>query len=372
MITPERVILKNQSNLNITVIGAGIVGSSTALWLAEIGYKVTIIDPNPKKDNHQSKNLNGSQASLGILMGYVYRRTTGRSWRLRKRSMELWPKLIDQINTKDKSIKIDTPLVQLASSEEEFASIEKLVKVKGCYEIELLNKSSTEFFSDVLNKQQFGGLISHNDGRIEPLNILSSIISTLKEYDVTIIPEKVKSIKRSNQREYWDIYLNNNEMMKQDVIIICASLESEQLLKPLGHNIKLEPVLGQVLELRYEFKDISYKKWPAVLSSQGFNLIAKRDNQILIGATLEKELKASLKHRKLLHNMNGSAPDWIKHSSIRNHWYGIRAKPLDQPAPILKTLEPGLIINSGHYRNGILLAPACAEWVAQEINKTIK
>ena len=48
MITHECVILKNQSNLNITVIGAGIVGSSTALCLAEIGYKVTIIDPEPQ------------------------------------------------------------------------------------------------------------------------------------------------------------------------------------------------------------------------------------------------------------------------------------------------------------------------------------
>ena len=44
-----------------------------------------------------------------------------------------------------------------------------------------------------------------------------------------------------------------------------------------------------------------------------------------------------------------------------------RAKPINEPAPLLKQLEPGLLINTGHYRNGVLLAPACAEWVGIKI-----
>jgi glycine/D-amino acid oxidase-like deaminating enzyme len=39
---------------------------------------------------------------------------------------------------------------------------------------------------------------------------------------------------------------------------------------------------------------------------------------------------------------------------------------------LLKELEPGLLINTGHYRNGILLAPSCAEWIGLKIeNKSI-
>jgi glycine/D-amino acid oxidase-like deaminating enzyme len=30
-------------------------------------------------------------------------------------------------------------------------------------------------------------------------------------------------------------------------------------------------------------------------------------------------------------------------------------------------LEPGLILASGHYRNGVLLAPATAEWVSHQM-----
>ena len=69
-----------------------------------------------------------------------------------------------------------------------------------------------------------------------------------------------------------------------------------------------------------------------------------------------------------MQKMNGTAPDWITKASISNQWYGIRARPVNRPAPILEILEPGLILATGHYRNGILLAPASAEWIGNQIN----
>ena len=66
-------------------------------------------------------------------------------------------------------------------------------------------------------------------------------------------------------------------------------------------------------------------------------------------------------------NLYGNAPEWLQKAQIQHKWYGIRARPIDQAAPILKTLEAGLILNTAHYRNGILLAPACAEWVSNQI-----
>jgi len=71
-------------------------------------------------------------------------------------------------------------------------------------------------------------------------------------------------------------------------------------------------------------------------------------------------------------NMNNTAPEWIINSSIRNEWVGIRARPTNEPSPILKELEPGLLINTGHYRNGILLAPSCAEWIGLKIEDRSK
>jgi glycine oxidase len=49
------------------------------------------------------------------------------------------------------------------------------------------------------------------------------------------------------------------------------------------------------------------------------------------------------------------------------HWHGLRARPSGRPAPLLELLEPGLLLASGHYRNGVLLAPASAHWAGEQI-----
>ena len=68
--------------------------------------------------------------------------------------------------------------------------------------------------------------------------------------------------------------------------------------------------------------------------------------------------------------LNNTSPKWMKNSKICHEWYGTRARPTNEPSPLLKQLEPGLFINTGHYRNGILIAPACAEWIGSKIENS--
>ena len=67
--------------------------------------------------------------------------------------------------------------------------------------------------------------------------------------------------------------------------------------------------------------------------------------------------------------INNTAPEWITKAKISHEWRGFRARPSNEPSPLLKELEPGLFINTGHYRNGILLAPSCAEWIGLKIDE---
>ena len=359
------------SRKKIAIIGGGAVGSITALYLANLGYQVTLIDPTLKQEK-TNMPLNASQASLGVLMGYVYRRSTGRSWRLRKRSMELWPKLISLLNHNRCNLKIETPLIQLTTTEKEASFMKHLAEERKELGIELLNKDATEYFNTILETKLFGGIISHLDGRINPKILIPSLITSLNKFNVKKIPKKVISLHKNyaNSKQKWIILLNDDESIEKDIVVLCSSLGTEKLLIPLGHRIPLEPILGQVLYLTYTEQENNYSKWPAVLASQGINLILEKENKLLLGATIEPGIKTNSNQIQIMQNMNGYAPNWIKKAKINNQWHGIRAKPMGRPAPILETLESGLIINTGHYRNGILLAPACAEWVEKEISRT--
>ena len=60
-------------------------------------------------------------------------------------------------------------------------------------------------------------------------------------------------------------------------------------------------------------------------------------------------------------------PIWLQKARIIKQWSGVRSKPDGEPSPIMKNLGNGLIVCTGFYKNGILLAPACSKWVANEI-----
>ena len=78
---------ENFQKAHIVIIGSGIIGKFNALELSELGFQITIIDPTQHKSS--------SNAALGLLMGNMYQKRKGRSWELRKQSIELWPKWIE-------------------------------------------------------------------------------------------------------------------------------------------------------------------------------------------------------------------------------------------------------------------------------------
>tara|TARA_Y100001968_G_scaffold330956_1_gene384139 strand:+ start:432 stop:1541 length:1110 start_codon:yes stop_codon:yes gene_type:complete len=362
---------QNEIPQKIAVIGGGIVGMTTVLKLSQLGHDVCLIDPRLNQSINFSKELNGSTASLGVLMGYIYQKSSGRSWRLRKRSMELWPELINGINTSKKYLSIKTPLIKLATSEKEKEVMKVLSKKKSIYGLEMINEKLNKQLSDALNINSCGGIISHNDGRIDPLLILENLILKLNDYCIDKIKSEVKYIERKSDsgKNKWKIILSDGKQIEKSILVICAGLGSQKLLNHLGYNIILQPIMGQAVELKVNKSNI-LKELPAVINIKGFNLInVDEEDKIIIGATLEKDLTPdSISFNKMLDIYKNKA-SWLYKDSISKKWYGLRAQPIGTPSPILKHPETGLIINTGHYRNGILLAPACAEWVGKEIEK---
>jgi len=354
----------------ISIIGCGIAGITTAFHLRRKGYKVNLIDQTVNSPINNLDPKNGTQASLGVLMGNINKRSQGRAFLLRKRSMELWKEWLPQINNSKSRSLFEKPLIKLASSEIEFQSMIEISKKKKTYGIEILDKNSLEFWNSIFETKIIGGLISHEDGRINPISLIKLLMHYLDEIKINKIENNVIKIRKNNnlRDKKWNIYLDNNQCIKQDYIVICSALNSQKLLKSLGYDIFLEPILGQVVELELASKGLNWERWPAILNYQSKNFIHQDPKHILVGATIEKGTKPNLSLKKEMLCMKNSAPKWMKEASISHEWSGTRARPINEPSPLLKKIEPNLLINTGHYRNGILLAPACAEWVEIQID----
>jgi len=115
-------------------IGSGIIGKFNALELSELGFQVTIVDPTQLQ--------NSSYAALGLLMGNMYQNRRGRSWDLRKQSIELWPKWITFLQKFNCELNIEKPFIQLTNDEEKFKKIEKFIYENNDQNLQILEKDS--------------------------------------------------------------------------------------------------------------------------------------------------------------------------------------------------------------------------------------
>ena len=85
----------------VSIIGSGIAGITTAFHLSKKGYEVNLIDPKINSSIDNLNPQNGTQASLGVLMGNSHKKTRGRAFLLRKKSMELWKEWLVKLNHSD-------------------------------------------------------------------------------------------------------------------------------------------------------------------------------------------------------------------------------------------------------------------------------
>ncbi len=346
---------------HVLIVGAGIIGKFNAIELAELGYEITITDPALDK--------NSSSAALGLLMGNMYQKRNGRSWILRKQSLELWPKWITLLQKFNKELHIEKPLIQLTTNDASFEKLKKFVNDNKNQGLEVLEKDSNliKNINKTFKTKNIKGIISNNDGRIDPLTLLDTLNVYLKNKKINFIQDEIIKIKKLNRQ--WIATSSNNNEIKTDAIILCNSLNALNLIGDKPHKVQLKPVLGQAIEIYVDEKEVDFLSLPKHFNINGKNIIPLSKNKIIIGSTDEYHNKPDDNVFEKLTDFLEQKPIWLSKDKITRKWFGIRSRPVGEPSPIQKNLEEGLILCTGFYKNGFLLAPTCSNWVSSELKK---
>ena len=354
-----KVLKENFQKVHILVIGSGIIGKFIALELSELGFQITIVDPGQEK--------NSSNAALGLLMGNMYQKRKGRSWSLRKQSIELWPKWLKQLQEVNNQLNIEKPLIQLTTNEETFKKLERFINKHNDENLKILEKDSIiiENINKAFQTKNIKGIISHQDGRINAGTLLKTLGTYLINKKVNFLIDKIIKIRRS--KKHWIATTKTKEEIKSDVIILCNSLNTLDLIEHLSHNIKLKPVLGQAIEVSVNYAEVNLLSLPKQFNINGKNIIPVSKDKLIIGSTDEYSTKPEENIFEKLTNFVDKKPTWLAKGNIIKRWSGIRSRPDGEPSPIMKNLGDGLFICTGFYKNGILLAPACSKWISDEI-----
>jgi D-amino-acid oxidase len=350
------------------VIGAGVVGLAVAWLLSRRGHPVLLIDPGARSGSGAGTR-SGSGAALGLLMAQVYRRSRGRGWRLRQHSLALWQHWRAELGERGHAIPFRPGLLQLAGSADEREAQRRLVEQRQRQGLPLqwLEPEALEALRPLLPPAALGGVLSPNDGQLDPLAAMAALRADATAAGMETWPVAVEQISRGEGPQgRWRVHGADGGCRPCRWLVVCAGLGSAALVGALGHGRPLEPVLGQALELQLP-NGCDPCSWPGSLSWGGINLVPRPGWRLWLGATLEPGNAADPALGAQLQQLGGAAPEWLRQATVLERWQGLRARPLGRPAPLLEALEPGLLLASGHYRNGVLLAPASAAWVAEQI-----
>jgi glycine/D-amino acid oxidase-like deaminating enzyme len=360
----------------VVVVGAGIVGLCCAWLLQRSGHPVLLLDPGLAEGASEPRSgepdhRSGSAAALGVLMAEVFHRSRGRAWRLRQRSLELWQRWVPLLESQGRRLPRRQGLLWLAADAEEALRQQRLAQERQAMGLPLAwwGPERLAGLQPAVPAAACGALVSPRDGQLDPGAAMAALLADARAAGLRCQAQRVAAIQRQRGQRWRLLADDGGTLVETPWLVLTAGLASPALLQGLGHALPIAPVLGQALQLR--LADPPAWNWPGVVVWRGQNLVPRPDQpggrQLWLGATLEPGERADPGPLADLRQWGDARLGWLASALVEQHWQGLRARPLDRPAPVLEQLEPGLLVATGHHRNGVLLAPASAEWVLGQV-----
>jgi glycine oxidase len=151
--------------------------------------------------------------------------------------------------------------------------------------------------------------------------------------------------------------------MRAERVVVAAGAWSGNLLATLGFELPVRPMKGQMILFKCAEDFL-----PSMVLAKRRYAIPRRDGHILVGSTLEDVGFDKTPTNDALESLKATALDLLPglaDAEVIKHWAGLRpASPEGIPYIGPVPGHDGLWLNCGHFRNGLVLAPASCQLLA--------
>ena len=334
---------------HVLVIGAGIIGLLTAYKLVGAGLRVTLLEAG-------EPGREASWAGGGIVSPlYPWRYPTAVQ-ALALQAQDAYPALAAQL-LQDSGVDPElhaTGLYWLDVEDEEqalawAADVERSLARVPVDEVRLRIPALADRFQRAL---YMPGVANIRNPRL--LKALRGALARLASVEIHSQQPVLGFVReggrvvgaRTAAREY-----------RADQVVLAAGAWSGQLLGTLGLQLPIEPVRGQMILFKCAADFL-----PSMVLSGRRYAIPRRDGHILVGSTLEYCGFDKSTTNDALDSLRATAAELLPalaNAPVVGHWAGLRPGSPDGIPFIGELAEhPGLWLNCGHFRNGLVLAPA--------------
>ncbi|AIQ58604.1 NAD(P)/FAD-dependent oxidoreductase [Paenibacillus borealis] len=269
----------------VIVIGAGILGASTAYQLARMGADVLVID---RKDHGQA-----TDAAAGIICPWLSQRRNQAWYRLAKAGARFYPELIRELEQGGEThtgyarvgaLSIHTDAGKLDKIEERAR-----LRLADAPEIGEITRLSAEETCERFPLLAGGYASVHISGaaRVDGRALRDALLHAAQQQGATRITGDAALQHESGRVTGVTV---GAECFPADEVIVCAGAWANPLLQPLGIDFKVSYQKGQIMHLQVSDHQ-NTGEWPVVIPPSDQYLLAFDRQQIVIGATHENDVE---------------------------------------------------------------------------------
>ncbi|MBM7587908.1 D-amino-acid dehydrogenase [Bacillus pakistanensis] len=265
------------------VVGAGILGASTAYHLAKSGVDVTLVD---RKDSGQA-----TDAAAGIVCPWLSQRRNKAWYQLAKGGAKYYPSLIKELEA-DGEINTGYNRVGAISLHTDKKKLDKMMEralkrredAPEIGEITRLSVEETKLLFPPLSAEYSSVYVS-GAARVNGRALRQSLVHAAKKNGAAFLQGDAKLLYEGNLLT--GIKIGEEELLA-DGVIVTAGVWSKELLKPLGIDFLVSSQKAQIVHLEIPNSDTS--KWPVVMPPNDQYLLAFENSRIVVGATHENDV----------------------------------------------------------------------------------
>jgi glycine oxidase len=197
---------------------------------------------------------------------------------------------------------------------------------------------------------------------VDPRALTTAALQTAKRHAVDISSgEEVTAVNRSNGRVTG--ITTTKTSFHAPKVVNCAGAWSSQIAP---YAFLTRPVKGQMLCLLSPSRNLLKH----VIRAPEVYLIPRSDGRILVGATVEEvgfDKRTDVETIQRLHRAAIAIVPELRNAKILEDWAGLRPGTPDALPILGATAIPGYYVATGHFRDGILLAPITSQVMAEVI-----
>ncbi|PGE97665.1 FAD-dependent oxidoreductase [Bacillus pseudomycoides] len=264
------------------VVGAGILGASTAYHLAKEGARVTLVD---RQDLGQA-----TDAAAGIVCPWLSQRRNQAWYKIAKGGARYYASLIQQL---EEDGEIDTGYnrvgaISLHTDDKKLDQMEERAYKRRedapeIGEITRLSPEETKKLFPPLS-EEYGAVHISGAARVNGRALRQSLVNAAKKHGATFIKGDAVLI---HENKYVKGVHVNGETVTADQVIVTAGAWANELLKPLGVNFLVTFQKAQIVHLH--MPNTNTENWPVVMPPNDQYILTFEDGRVVVGATHEND-----------------------------------------------------------------------------------